>query len=105
MRVPEVVGVQDAVAGVVPLAGRVGVEDRDRGRRLRVSLSRPDGASTGIGGVQSALDLADRLVKSNANSQRSHYIFQPAIGSFYEGAQWSHKELVSARPMVPGQCR
>ncbi|GAA1288221.1 glycoside hydrolase family 30 protein [Streptomyces aureus] len=57
----------------------------------------PDGASTGIGGVQSALDLANRLVKGNANSQRSHYIFQPAIGSFYEGAQYSHKELVSAR--------
>ncbi|MFB7999770.1 hypothetical protein ACFC4G_44160 [Streptomyces sp. NPDC056002] len=47
--------------------------------------------------MQSALDLADRLVKTNANSQRSHYIFQPAIGSFYEGAQYSHKELVSAR--------
>lgn len=57
----------------------------------------PDGASTGIGGVQSALDVANRLVKSYANSKRTHYIFQPAIGSFYEGAQYSHKELVSAR--------
>ncbi|MFB6756440.1 GH59 galactosidase [Streptomyces sp. NPDC056353] len=57
----------------------------------------PGGASTGIGGVQSALDLANRLVKSYANSKRTHYIFQPAIGSFYEGAQYSHKELVSAR--------
>ncbi|WP_230396389.1 family 16 glycoside hydrolase [Streptomyces blattellae] len=57
----------------------------------------PGGASTGIGGVQSALDLANRSVKSYANSKRTHYIFQPAIGSFYEGAQYSHKELVSAR--------
>ncbi|MGI5197950.1 GH59 galactosidase [Streptomyces sp. CA-288835] len=57
----------------------------------------PNGASTGIGGVQSALDLANRSVKSYANSKRTHYIFQPAIGSFYEGAQYSHKELVSAR--------
>jgi hypothetical protein len=57
----------------------------------------PNGASTGIGGVQSALDLANRFVKSYANSKRTHYIFQPAIGSFYEGAQYSHKELVSAR--------
>ncbi|RNG23541.1 GH59 galactosidase [Streptomyces botrytidirepellens] len=56
-----------------------------------------NGASTGIGGVQSALDLANRSVKSYANSKRTHYIFQPAIGSFYEGAQYSHKELVSAR--------
>ncbi|KOU62366.1 GH59 galactosidase [Streptomyces sp. MMG1533] len=57
----------------------------------------PNGTSTGIGGVQSALDLANRQVKSYANSKRTHYIFQPAIGSFYEGAQYSHKELVSAR--------
>ncbi|MES4904201.1 MULTISPECIES: GH59 galactosidase [unclassified Streptomyces] len=57
----------------------------------------PNGASTGIGGVQSTLDLANRIVKSYANSKRTHYIFQPAIGSFYEGAQYSHKELVSAR--------
>ncbi|WP_151476915.1 GH59 galactosidase [Streptomyces albicerus] len=57
----------------------------------------PNGTSTGIGGVQSALDLANRSVKSYANSKRTHYIFQPAIGSFYEGAQYSHKELVSAR--------
>ncbi|MFG3140258.1 GH59 galactosidase [Streptomyces sp. NPDC048211] len=57
----------------------------------------PNGAGTGIGGVQSALDVANRLVKSYANSRRTHYIFQPAIGSFYEGAQYSHKELVSAR--------
>lgn len=56
-----------------------------------------NGTSTGIGGVQSALDLANRSVKSYANSKRTHYIFQPAIGSFYEGAQYSHKELVSAR--------
>jgi hypothetical protein len=57
----------------------------------------PGGASTGIGGVQSALDLANRVVKGYANSKRTHYIFQPAIGAFYEGAQYSHKELVSAR--------
>lgn len=37
----------------------------------------PNGASTGIGGVQSALDLANRSVKSYANSKRTHYIFQP----------------------------
>ncbi|MBC2900602.1 GH59 galactosidase [Streptomyces cupreus] len=57
----------------------------------------PGGASTGIGGVQSALDLANRSVKGYANSKRTHYVFQPAIGAFYEGAQYSHKELVSAR--------
>ncbi|MEV0170628.1 GH59 galactosidase [Streptomyces sp. NPDC050803] len=65
----------------------------------------PNGASTGIGGVQSALDLANRSVKSYANSKRTHYIFQPAIGSFYEGAQYSHKELVSARDPWSGHIR
>ena len=48
-------------------------------------------------GLQSALDLANRSVKGYSRSKRTHYIFQPAIGSFYEGAQYSHKELVSAR--------
>jgi hypothetical protein len=57
----------------------------------------PGGASTGIGGLQSALDLANRSVKGYYRSKRTHYIFQPAIGSFYEGAQYSHKELLSAR--------
>jgi hypothetical protein len=63
------------------------------------------GASTGIGGVQSALDLANRSVKGYANSKRTHYVFQPAIGSFYEGAQYSHKELVSARDPWSGYIR
>ncbi|MEU8660521.1 fibronectin type III domain-containing protein, partial [Actinoplanes philippinensis] len=57
----------------------------------------PGGASTGIGGLQSALDLANRSVKGYHRSKRTHYLFQPAIGSFYEGAQYSHKELLSAR--------
>ncbi|MGO4236016.1 hypothetical protein [Pseudarthrobacter sp. YAF2] len=56
----------------------------------------PGGASTGIGGVQSALDVANRLVKGFADSKRSHYIFQPAIGSFYDGAQYSGKQLITA---------
>ncbi len=30
-------------------------------------------------------------------SRRSHAIYQPVVGSFYEGAQFSFKELVSAR--------
>jgi len=31
------------------------------------------------------------------NSRRTHFIYQPAIGSFYEGGQYSSKELLSAR--------
>ena len=50
-----------------------------------------------IGGYQSPLALADNVIASFIYSRKSHYIFQPAIGSFYEGAQYDHKELVSAR--------
>lgn len=54
------------------------------------------GAGT-IGGYQSPLAMCDCMVKSAVYSRRSHYIFQPAIGSFYEGSQYDHKELLSAR--------
>lgn len=50
-----------------------------------------------IGGYQSPLALADNFIKSFVYSRKTHYIFQPAIGSFYEGAQYDHKEIMSAR--------
>ncbi len=54
------------------------------------------GAQT-IGGFQSPLGLADNFIKSFVYSRKTHYIFQPAIGSFYEGLQYDHKEILSAR--------
>lgn len=54
------------------------------------------GAHT-IGGYQSPLALVDSIPNAFMASRRSHYIFQPAIGSFYEGIQYAHKELLSAR--------
>ncbi|MCI8529691.1 MAG: hypothetical protein HFH82_11170 [Lachnospiraceae bacterium] len=50
-----------------------------------------------IGGYQSPLALMDSFITAFASSRRTHYIFQPAIGSFYEGIQYGHKELLSAR--------
>ena len=50
-----------------------------------------------IGGYQSPLSLVDGYINSFTASRRTHYIFQPAIGSFYEGIQYGHKELISAR--------
>ena len=50
-----------------------------------------------IGGYQSPLALADSIPNAFVASRRSHYVFQPAIGSFYEGIQYGHKELLSAR--------
>ena len=50
-----------------------------------------------IGGYQSPLALVDNVIASFVYSRKTHYIFQPAVGSFYEGAQYDHKEIVSAR--------
>lgn len=57
----------------------------------------PTVPGTGIGGNGSALEMANTVVKGFVNSRRTHFIYQPAIGSFYEGGQYSFKELVSAR--------
>lgn len=54
-------------------------------------------AGTGLGGNNSALEMANTFIKGFVNSRRTHFIYQPAIGSFYEGGQYSFKELVSAR--------
>lgn len=57
----------------------------------------PTVKGTGLGGSGSSLEMANTIVKGFANSRRTHFIYQPAIGSFYEGGQYSYKELVSAR--------
>jgi chitodextrinase len=57
----------------------------------------PSVAGTGIGGTNSALEMANTVVKGFVNSRRTHFVYQPAIGSFYEGGQYSYKELVGAR--------
>ncbi|MFT8393561.1 MAG: glycosyl hydrolase [Liquorilactobacillus ghanensis] len=50
----------------------------------------------GIGGTQSGLDIANRLIKSYVKSRRSLYLFQPAVSAYYPGVNYSHKELISA---------
>lgn len=57
----------------------------------------PTVAGTGIGGTGSPLEMGNTFIKGFVESRRSHVIYQPAIGSFYEGGQYSFKELVSAR--------
>lgn len=57
----------------------------------------PTTVGTGIGGTGSALEMGNTFIKGFVESRRTHVIYQPAIGSFYEGAQFSFKELVSAR--------
>jgi hypothetical protein len=57
----------------------------------------PTVPGTGIGGTGSALEMANTVVKGFVMSRRTHFVYQPAIGSFYEGGQYAYKELVSAR--------
>lgn len=57
----------------------------------------PSVIGTGIGGTGSCLEMGNTFIKGFVESRRSHVIYQPAIGSFYEGGQYSFKELVSAR--------
>lgn len=60
--------------------------------KYRVRASNGDG----IGGRQSGLDVANRLIKSYVKSRRSLYIFQPAVSAYYTGVNYSHKELIHA---------
>ena len=57
----------------------------------------PTVVGTELGGSGGPLEMASTIVKGFVNSNRTHFIYQPAIGSFYEGGQYSFKELVSAR--------
>lgn len=52
---------------------------------------------SGVGGNGSALEMGNTIIKGFVNSRRTHFIYQPGIASFYEGYQYSHKELISAR--------
>ncbi|AQW20899.1 glycosyl hydrolase [Lentilactobacillus curieae] len=60
--------------------------------KYRVKASNGDG----IGGKQSGLDVANRVIKSYVKSRRSLYLFQPAVSAYYPGVNYSHKELISA---------
>jgi hypothetical protein len=57
----------------------------------------PSLAGTGIGGINGPLEMGNTIIKGFVNSRRTHFVYQPAIGSFYEGEQYSFKELLSAR--------
>ncbi|MEK3716459.1 S-layer homology domain-containing protein [Paenibacillus sp. FSL R7-0333] len=61
------------------------------------NMKDPSEAGTGIGGTGGPLEMGNTIIKGFVNSRRTHFIYQPAIGSFYEGGQYSFKELLSAR--------
>jgi len=57
----------------------------------------PSVAGTGIGGAGGPLEMGNTVIKGFVKSRRTHFVYQPAIGAFYEGGQYSFKELLSAR--------
>ncbi|HKO47322.1 MAG TPA: hypothetical protein VJV79_06345 [Polyangiaceae bacterium] len=65
--------------------------------RPRNNTKDPKVEGTGIGGINGPLEMGNTIIKGFVNSRRTHFIYQPAVGSFYEGGQFSFKELLSAR--------
>jgi hypothetical protein len=61
------------------------------------NMREPTVAGTGIGGRNSALEMGNTIIKGFVNSRRTNFVYQPAIGAFYEGGQYAFKELLSAR--------
>ncbi|MBX7444595.1 MULTISPECIES: family 16 glycoside hydrolase [unclassified Arthrobacter] len=55
------------------------------------------GTGTKFGGTGGPLEMSNWVTTGFSKSRRTLNIFQPAIGSFYDGFQYSSKELVSAR--------
>ncbi|MDW4573688.1 chitinase N-terminal domain-containing protein [Microbacterium sp. M3] len=55
------------------------------------------GFGTQFGGTNSALEMGNWVTTGFSASRRTLNIFQPVIGSFYDGFQYSSKELVNAR--------
>ncbi|MGN7970797.1 family 16 glycoside hydrolase [Microbacterium sp. 22296] len=55
------------------------------------------GVGTQFGGTNSALEMGNWVTTGFTASRRTLNIFQPVIGSFYDGFQYSSKELVNAR--------
>lgn len=64
----------------------------------------PTVAGTGIGGSGSALEMGNTVIKSFVESRRGHVIYQPAIGAYYEGAQYSFKSWSAQEIHGPAGC-
>lgn len=58
-----------------------------------------------MGGYQSPLAMVDGYLNSFVFNSMTHYVFQPAIGGFYDGLQYAHKDMVSAREPWAGDIR
>lgn len=52
-------------------------------------------AGTGIGGINGPLEMANTIIRGFLSSRRTMFIYQPAVSAFYDGSQYSSKELVA----------
>lgn len=64
--------------------------------RQNNTMTDPTVEGTGIGGTGGPLEMANTIVKGFVESNRTHFVYQPAIASFFEGGQYSYKALVGA---------
>ncbi|BDR52362.1 hypothetical protein KIM372_02690 [Bombiscardovia nodaiensis] len=62
-------------------------------------------SGTGMGGKISGLEMANWAVTGFDHARRTANIWQPAIGSFYDGFQYSYKQLLNATDPWSGWIR
>ena len=55
-----------------------------------------DGNGSGLSGINGALDIANRIITMYPCAGMTLYEFQPAVASYYDGACYSHKQLILA---------
>lgn len=75
------------------------------GMTPQAERSNDDRAYVAMGGEQSPLAIIDGYLNAFVFGNMTHYVFQPAIGAFYDGLQYAHKDLVSAREPWAGYMR
>ena len=87
--------------GDLELRGPVDLLELRRPPEQQRPATSQGGTGTEFGGTNSALEMGNWITTGFAASDRTLNIFQPAIGSFYDGIQYSSKELVQRpRPVV-----
>ncbi|MDF2843703.1 MAG: hypothetical protein K0R00_2129 [Herbinix sp.] len=57
---------------------------------------RYDGTGTGISGINGMLDIATRIITMYPEGLMNLYEFQPAVASYYSGATYFPKQLITA---------
>ncbi len=52
--------------------------------------------ASGLVGPNAAIDIATRIINSHSKTRMTLYEYQPAVAAYYEGSQYSPKQLIRA---------